>query len=79
MLGGCRGIVGSRRSAAAASGRDLGAQRAIRRKDAVVADEVDAGFGNECREAGHQIERLEEHLGGAIAVRGFERVSHQAP
>ena len=44
-LGGCRGIVGSRRSVAAASGRDLDAQRAIRRKDAVVADEVNAGFG----------------------------------
>ena len=50
---------------------------AARLEDAVVTDEIDAGFGNECDESGHQIQWFEEHVGGAVAVGRFELVSHE--
>ena len=55
-----------------------GALRAVRSEDPVVADEVDARFGDKGSEAGHKIQWLEEHVGGAIAIGGFERKSHEA-
>ncbi len=44
----------------------------------MVTDEVDAGFGNECREACHEVERLEDDVGGSISVRRLELVTHVA-
>ena len=57
-LGGCFGCVGAGRFAATACRRDRCAVWTVRGEHAVVADEVDTGFGDECRETGHQVERV---------------------
>ena len=37
----------------------------------IKSDQIDARFGDECGEAGHEVQGLEEHVGGAVQVKGF--------
>jgi hypothetical protein len=46
--------------------------RRVRREDAVAANEIDVRFEDAGGESGHEVQGLEEHVGGAIAIRGFE-------
>ena len=49
---------------------------AVRCKDAVEACEVDSRLRYQRSEFGDEVQRLEDHMGGAIAVRSFELVTH---
>ncbi len=49
---------------------------AVRCKDAVEAWEVDSRLRYQRSEFGDEVQRLEDHMGGAIAVRSFELVTH---
>jgi len=51
---------------------------AVRGEHAVEADEIDSRFGHQRSEPGDEIQRLEEHVRGAVAVGRLERVAHQA-
>ena len=63
-------------------GCDGGAMGAVggssRLPGAVVANEVDARFGDEGGEPGDEIERFEEHGRGAVTIGGFEFVAREA-
>ena len=37
----------------------------------IKSDPIDARFGDECGEAGHEVQGLEEHVGGGVAMRGL--------
>lgn len=58
------------------TGRDLNALCAVGREHTMIPSEVDPGFGEQCREAGDEIERFEHHMGGAVTVRRFELVTY---
>jgi len=47
-------------------------------KDAVESGEVDPGFGDQCGEACNEIQRFEDHMGGAIAPGVLEGVADLA-
>lgn len=55
----------------ASGGRAAVLWSAVGGKDAVLSAEVDAGLGDERGEPSYQVERLEEHVGTAIQVKGF--------
>ena len=40
------------------------------------ASEVEAWSGYQSHQAGHEIQRFEQDVGGAVSVRGFELISH---
>ena len=44
----------------------------------IKSDPIDARFGDECGEAGHEVQGFEEHVGGGVARRGFEFVPDEA-
>ncbi len=58
--------------------RDGGTMGAVGGKDAVVADEIDARFGDQSGQACNKVHRFEEHVGGAVTMGGFEFVAHEA-
>ena len=45
---------------------------------AVIAKQVDSRAGNEGGESGNEVQRLEQHMGGAIGERAFELVDDEA-
>jgi len=47
-------------------------------EDAVEAGEVDAGFWNERSEARDEVQRLEDHVSGAVAPGVFQRIADLA-
>ena len=47
-------------------------------KHTVVAGQIHPGAGDQRRQAGNEIQRLQHHMRGAIAVRRFELVTHPA-
>ena len=50
----------------------------VRRQDAVVTSEVDAGFGYQGSQTGNEIHRFEGHLCRSISVRCLQGVDHLA-
>ena len=58
--------------------RDQGAQRAVRCEDSVVTRKVDARPWNQSRESGNKVQRLQQHMGGAIAPGRLERVAYES-
>jgi hypothetical protein len=53
---------------------DLRAKAAVRGEEPVIAREIDAGSGHECRQSGNKIQWLEEDVGGAVSPGCLERV-----
>jgi hypothetical protein len=56
----------------------LRAVGAVGGKHAVEAGEIDARFGHQRGQPGDEIQRLEEHLRGAVRVGRLQLVAHQA-
>ena len=52
--------------------------RAVGGKHTVVSGEVHPGFGDQCGEAGDEVEWLKDDVGDAIAPGGLEGVAHLA-
>lgn len=61
-------------SDAAPGGRHLFTSPVIRCKNAVIAREIDARRRHQGGQAGHQVERFEYHVRGAVTVRSFQAV-----
>ncbi|MFT7460892.1 MAG: hypothetical protein ACI909_003582 [Planctomycetota bacterium] len=47
-------------------------------KHTVIARQVDAGSGYQCREFGHEVQGFEDDVGGAVSVRCLELVTYVA-
>ena len=57
---------------------DLPTPSVVRCQYAVVASEIDPGLGNQCRQSGHEIHRIEGHLGRPIPVGRLQGIYHLA-
>ena len=74
----CAQVIAARRSAGVLSSgrlaprpalRHLRPVGAVRREHAVEAGEIDSRFGHQRGQPGDEIQRLEEHVRGAVGVR----------
>ncbi len=73
-------LRGARLRAAAAPCRsDRRAQVAVRGEKTMKAREVYARQGHEGGQACHEVERLEEHVRGAVTIGRFQRVTNALP
>ena len=75
-VAGGRWLVGRRGMPAALGRRHLFTQPMIRRKDAVIARQVDTWRRHERGQPGDKVERLKHHLRGTVAVGCFETVTN---
>ena len=66
------------RALAAAGRGDRGAQRRRRGEHAVVPGQVHPRHGHQDGETGEEVQRLEQDVGGAVAVGGLEPIAHPA-
>ena len=44
----------------------------------MIADEIDPGLGHKSGQRGDEIQRLEDHLSGAVAIGGFQLIAYLA-
>ena len=51
---------------------------AVRCEYTVKTCQIDSGLGHQCGQLGNEIHRLEDHVGGAIAIRRFQLISNLA-
>lgn len=75
------GIVGRSGQLAAPAppgGSDERTVTAVGGEDAVEAGQVDSGRGHHSGQPGDEIQRLEDHVRGAIAVGGFQAIAQVA-
>gem|GEM_PF-3002694 len=71
--------IGNRLGIFSAPGwRDQPTPAVVWRQNAVIAGEVDAGFGYQGSQTGHEIHRIERHLRRSIAVGRLQGVDHLA-
>ena len=71
------GGVGLGLASLAAPGRcDPCAVLAVRGKDAVESCQVHARLGHQGRQPGDEVQRLEDDVGGTVAIRGLELILH---
>ena len=73
-LGG--GLGFGRDSVTAPGRRDLLSQMTVGREEPMEAGQIHAWFGHQSGQPGNEVERLENDVGGAVAVRGFQGVSN---
>ena len=67
------GLVGR---GGACPGHDPGPVRARRCEHAVVSGQVRAGLGHQRSEVGDEVLGFEDHVGGAVAIRRLQRITH---
>ena len=71
--------IGERLHTFATLGRgDLPTPSVVRCQYAVVASEIDPGLGNQCRQSGYEIHRIEGHLCRAIPIGRLQGIDHLA-
>jgi len=59
-------------------GRDQRPVLAVRRKHPMEAGQVDSGLGHQAHQSGDQVQRLKDHMGGAVPVRRLQPVTDVA-
>ncbi len=69
---------GGRIALAALGGCHPGTVSTVRCKNPMVSSQVDARFRHQRGELGNEVRGFENHMCGAVAIRGFELVAHLA-
>ena len=77
--GGANFSIGDSVHSFATFGRgDLPTPSVVRCQYAVIASEIDPGLGNQCRQSGYEIYRVEGYLGRSIPVGRLQGIDHLA-
>jgi len=71
-------VVGGLWLFAAPCWSDQSSKAMVRGKDTVVAGEIDPGFWHQSRQAGHEIHRIERHMGRTVPVRRLQGIDDLA-